>query len=232
MNTASIRQFYDRVNFPGAYTKQALDYHVPKIQNPYLDIIDQCVSPRSQVLDVGCGTGLITNLFAMRYPKIAFTAIDFSSGLDWAEGFRQAHDIQNVRYEKKDFLEWRTDQQYDCVICQGVLHHIPDTDRAVARLHDLLAPGGMLLLAVYHPWGKILKRIIELDYGNDTLYQDQEHHPFETSFTRASVRALFPNLDLLQQWPRNTAWHLLRYPMTFSRNGGLVAYVFQNPVLQ
>lgn len=232
MNNADITQFYDRVNFPGTYSRQALDYHSPNIQNPYLQIIDQCVAPRSRVLDVGCGTGLITNLFALRYPNIGFTAIDFSSALEHAEQFRHAHDIQNVQYAKADFLEWRTNLQYDCIICQGVLHHIPDVWRAALMLRSLLAPGGTLLVAVYHPWGKLLKRMIALDYGNHTLYLDQEHNPFETSFTRSSLCALFSDLNLVQQWPRYLSWHAVRYPIRFSQNGGLVSYVFQNPVLQ
>lgn len=42
------------------------------------------------------------------------------------------------------------DEHFDCVHSFGVLHHIPDVDRALAEIHRVLKPGGMLQTAVYH----------------------------------------------------------------------------------
>lgn len=231
MNASSIRQFYDELNFPGPYTRQALDYHRPRIRNQYIQLIDGCVTAGQTILDVGCGTGLITNLLALRYPDKQFTAIDFSRSLDWAEDFRHRQHIQNVRFQKVDFLEWHTDQRFDCVICQGVLHHMPDTHTAAKKLSDLVKPGGRLLVAVYHPWGKILKRFVHLDYRNHILHRDQEQHPFELTFEPRTLRRMFPELDFQQQWPRHPIWHAVTRPISFSRNGGLVAYILQKNML-
>jgi len=40
--------------------------------------------------------------------------------------------------------------RFDCIICTFVLHVIPDLDRAVADLHRILKPGGVLLVSVPH----------------------------------------------------------------------------------
>jgi SAM-dependent methyltransferase len=37
---------------------------------------------------------------------------------------------------------------FDCIVCTYVLHHIYESDRAVAELHRILKPGGVLLVAV------------------------------------------------------------------------------------
>ncbi len=38
--------------------------------------------------------------------------------------------------------------QYDCIVCTHVLHVIYELDRAIAELHRILRPGGVLLVAV------------------------------------------------------------------------------------
>lgn len=40
--------------------------------------------------------------------------------------------------------------RFDCIICTHVLHVIADVPRAVAEMHRILRPGGVLLVAVPH----------------------------------------------------------------------------------
>ena len=40
------------------------------------------------------------------------------------------------------------------MICTGVLHHLPDPDRGLKALHDVLAPDGAMHLMVYAPYGR------------------------------------------------------------------------------
>jgi hypothetical protein len=56
-----------------------------------------------------------------------------------------------------------------------------------------IRPGGKLILGVYHPWGKLVKKLFNINYKNNILYQDQECHPYETAFTISQVKKLFPN---------------------------------------
>jgi len=39
---------------------------------------------------------------------------------------------------------------FDCVCAMGVLHHVPDTVRAVEEIFRVLKPGGRLIVMVYH----------------------------------------------------------------------------------
>jgi ubiquinone/menaquinone biosynthesis C-methylase UbiE len=112
MNSIDIKNFYNSNQFPGHYTAQGLLYHNEQIKNPYLKIINQYLQSNNQVLDVGCGTGLISNLFAAKYPTAQFTSVDFSDGIDYAKDYANTNNIKNVKYLKKDFLEFKVSTYY------------------------------------------------------------------------------------------------------------------------
>lgn len=226
--TSDIQNFYSKIQFPGHYTTQGLQYHTPVIRNKYLAEIDTALGDNLDILDVGCGTGLITNLFAQRYPSSRFTAIDFSDSVDYGQQFATDNNITNTSFKKVDFMKFESDQQYDVVISQGVLHHIPNYDLAFSKIMSLVKPNGYLVVGLYHPWGKLAKKIMSVNYQNDILYLDQEENPFETSFSVSQVKSIFSGYKLVSAYPSAinivTAIHaLFNY-----KNGGLATYVFQN----
>jgi 2-polyprenyl-3-methyl-5-hydroxy-6-metoxy-1,4-benzoquinol methylase len=224
-----IKEFYNLNQFPGHYTEAGLKYHADQIRNPYLLKIDQYLTPHSQILDVGCGTGLISNLFATRYPTCQITSIDFSNGINYATEYAETHNISNVTYIKQDFLKFNSDRLFDVVICQGVLHHIPMYLDAVEKLKLLVAPGGMLIVGVYHPGGKILKKIFNIDYKNTILEVDQESVPYETSFLCCQVTAMFKPFDIVDAYPQLGLVTAIKSVLNY-RNGGLITYVFKNVI--
>lgn len=44
------------------------------------------------------------------------------------------------------------DDYFDRVYSWGVLHHTPNTDRAILEVHRVLKPGGMATVMIYHKW--------------------------------------------------------------------------------
>lgn len=221
-----VRSFYDQLQFPGYYTYGLLSEYDADIQNPYLRAIDRQLGDDLCILDAGCGTGLTTNLFAMRHPTSRFTGIDFANSIDFAKSFAKANKITNVRYIKQDLINVEFDQLYDVVICQGVLHHIPEYKIVIQKLMSAVAPGGKLILGLYHPAGKILKHWVNLDYESPILETDQEINPFELAFTAKQVKNLVPGFQLLTATPR--LLNNVTIPALFnSKNGGLVTYTFR-----
>jgi 2-polyprenyl-3-methyl-5-hydroxy-6-metoxy-1,4-benzoquinol methylase len=180
------------------------------------------------VLDVGCGTGLVSNLFADKYKNSNFTAVDFSDSIDYASKFASSNGINNVKWIKKDFLEFKTNKKYDIIICCGVLHHIPEYKKALTKIKSLLKPGGKLLLAVYNPYGKILKRFFNINYNCDILYQDQEKNPFELSFSNKQVHNMCSDLKFQSANPSISNRFVDFLSCFNSENGGLVLYIFNN----
>ena len=222
----SIQEFYSRNPFPGPYTwAQLMSYDYPP-DNRYLKIIDRYLHDHQTVLDVGCGTGLISNLFATRYLS-KFVGVDFSDGVDYAQTFAKNNRIDNVEFIKQDFFNYKSDELFDTIICQSFITHVPDYVDAISKMTTMLKPGGTLIIGVYNNYGKILKKLINIDYKNSRLAQDQEQNPFEISFSHDKMISLFQGYTLQQIMPSigNRCVPLLA--LMNSVNGGLTVYVFK-----
>jgi ubiquinone/menaquinone biosynthesis C-methylase UbiE len=229
--TNLTKEFYDQICFPGVYTQKSLQYHWPKIRNPYLAVIDSGIKTADTVLDVGCGSGLVTNLFAQKYTDKKFTALDFAAGVDYARQFSIENNIQNTNFVKISFDEFATDQKFDTVVCQGVLHHMPNWKTNINKLKDLVNSGGTLILGLYHPWGKIAKRYGNINYGNDVLQQDQEHNPYETAFSCAQTQQLLRDQFTVYNAYPSTVPAVAAIRSLFNyRNGGLVTSCWKKNV--
>lgn len=223
-----VKFFYDNLKFPGNYTLSQLENYRYPIENQFLAFLENNLTNAKNVLDLGCGTGLVTNLFALRNKSINFTGIDFSTSIDFAKKFSKSHSIKNIHFEKCDILSYKANKKFDIVLCQGVLHHIPDIDNAVENIKKLVSDDGKIILGLYHPMGKFLKKIIKINYDNNMLYKDQELHPYETAFTKRSVKKLFKNYTVTSTYPKKFA---SLHGLLHSKNGGLCIYTLQkNPI--
>jgi trans-aconitate methyltransferase len=225
----SVQEFYNNCGFPGPYSKESLQWLDKNMANPYINFIDRYLPlTNGKVLDAGCGTGLMCNFFAQRYPHNQFTAIDFAKGIKYAAEYAQEHGISNIKFFEQDILDLENSCIYDTVLCQGVLHHIPEYKQALARLHNQVSIDGTLIVGLYHPLGKILKKFVDIDYyGNDILYQDQEHNVYETCYTKQQVISHNAHWQLLDMWPRYPLLHFVLNPLEYSKSGGLTIYAFK-----
>jgi len=101
------------------------------------------------VLEVGCGSGIDTVEFARYGAKV--TAIDLTqvaveltrtllaeAGLPAT--VTQA-DVCGLPFE---------DNSFDCVYAFGILHHIPDVNKALAEIHRVLRVGGKVMAMLYN----------------------------------------------------------------------------------
>jgi 2-polyprenyl-3-methyl-5-hydroxy-6-metoxy-1,4-benzoquinol methylase len=216
-----VKKFYNKLQFPGPYQRKNLEH----IKNRYLMTIDSVLTDGQTVLDVGCGSGLVVNLFALHYPNSQFIAIDFSDSIDYAQQFAHKNNITNVTFIKADFLEHQFTKTFDVVICQGVLHHIPEYILAANKLQQLAHD--KLIVGLYHPWGKLAKQLFNINYGNEILRQDQESNPFETAFTVKQALNMFKSFILHRSYP-STINILSQIESLFNyKNGGLITYIFR-----
>jgi SAM-dependent methyltransferase len=96
-----------------------------------------------EALDAGCGTGELTRLLATRCGRV--TGIDLSTNMV-AEARRRSAGLDNVELTVGDLMTAPlAPGGFDCVATVAVLHHLP-LDAALARLRELLRPGGVLLV--------------------------------------------------------------------------------------
>jgi len=99
------------------------------------------IAPDATVLDVGCGTGRITEALFDLVPAGRVLAIDQS-----AEMVALARERLGSRAEvwRQDVLDLGLDRPVDAIVSTATLHWVPDHDRLWPRLASALRPGGAL----------------------------------------------------------------------------------------
>jgi SAM-dependent methyltransferase len=100
-----------------------------------------------RVLDVGCGTGEITDRLAARFPKASFVGIDVDEAhLEKAKA-RCAVFGSRVRFQVGDALALTfDDSSFDLVVCRHLIQAVPDASRVLSEIRRVLRPGGRLHL--------------------------------------------------------------------------------------
>jgi len=132
------RRFYELVE-AHRYTKE---WHIP--------IAAGFEKARSQkVLEIGCGLGTDGAQFAEAGAD--YTGVDLTdAAVELArrrfELFGLSGKFQTADAENLDFA----DESFDLVYSHGVLHHTPDTAKAVKEVHRVLRPGGRAMVMLYH----------------------------------------------------------------------------------
>jgi len=101
------------------------------------------LTPSSDVLEVGCGTGTIAFKLAPYAKSVLATNI---SGvlLDIARERAKDHEADNVTFAQHDIARL-PEGQFDAVMAFNVLHLIPAMDKAVREMADRVKPGGVLV---------------------------------------------------------------------------------------
>ena len=94
-----IQNFYSEIKFPGLYSVDDLNFYQESIDNKFLSMYNTGIQGSKTILDIGCGTGFITNLLAIKNPDIKIDAVDFSDSIDFAWRFGIKNKIVNNFFE-------------------------------------------------------------------------------------------------------------------------------------
>lgn len=132
------RQFYKLVE-AHRYTKE---WHIP--------VAADFQSARGlKVLEIGCGLGTDGAQFAEAGAD--YTGVDLTeAAIDLARKRFALFDLQGkfqtADAESLDF----EDESFDLIYSHGVLHHTPETGKAVREIHRILRPRGRAVVMLYH----------------------------------------------------------------------------------
>jgi ubiquinone/menaquinone biosynthesis C-methylase UbiE len=114
----------------------------------------QPVRPGDRVLDVACGTGLLTHELARSAGSSGQVfGIDLSQAMvDAARSRQSLAGSASAHYVRMDaqLLEFPS-ASFDVVLCCFGLMYLPDPERALAEMRRVLRPGGRLGIAI---WGE------------------------------------------------------------------------------
>jgi trans-aconitate 2-methyltransferase len=95
-------------------------------------------------IDVGCGTGRVTELLLRHLPDGTVLAVDASEDMVEAARGRFAGDPR-VRVEQRDVLRLEVEEPADVIFSTATFHWIVDHERLFGHLAKLLKPGGRVV---------------------------------------------------------------------------------------
>ena len=100
-----------------------------------------------QVLDVGCGGGILAE--AMAHHGAHVTAIDLAEASLAVARLHQLESKLNINYLNCSAEKLATDnsQSFDVITCLEMLEHVPDPASVVKACSELLKPGGLVFFS-------------------------------------------------------------------------------------
>jgi 2-polyprenyl-6-hydroxyphenyl methylase/3-demethylubiquinone-9 3-methyltransferase len=125
----------------------------------------RCTLAGAQVLDAGCGGGLLAEALARRGANV--TAIDLAPGMIQTARLHAAESGLDIDYRVQDAVELaaQSPRSFDVVTCMEMLEHVADPAGFVKLLAQLVKPGGALFISTLNRNAKsFLKAIVGAEY--------------------------------------------------------------------
>jgi SAM-dependent methyltransferase len=170
------------------------------------------LKPGTRVLEVGSGTGWLSNSIAHYYQSNVL-GIDFNPvAVERAKAVAKALGL-STRFQVEDLFLFEPETPFDVVVSVGVLHHTDNCRAAVERVFNrFLAKSGYAFIGLYHEYGRRpflehfasmhkagasedemfaryreMQPQLEDDVQARSWFRDQVLHPHETQHTLAEM---------------------------------------------
>ncbi len=209
-----VKAFYEETPFPNYDETDTVDRLKEKAERSiFAKLLDEQIPEDASVLEVGCGTGQLSNYLAINSRQV-FGADMCLNSLTLGRNFSQSQKIDSVKFVQMNlFRPIFMDSAFDVVLCNGVLHHTQDPFAGFQSIARLVRPGGYIVIGLYNKLGRVwtnLRRAIFRASGNRfqfldsylnrsdvdeikkrTWFNDQYLHPHEVSHTIDEVLGWF-----------------------------------------
>lgn len=117
--------------------------------------------PPGKILDLACGTGILTFALAQKYPESEVVGVDISKGyLEVARSKGEASAVRNVRFFQCRAEDFSSGDRFDAVVT-SYLPKYADNDRLMKNLAGMLSPGGRI---VFHDFTYPASRFLQLTF--------------------------------------------------------------------
>jgi SAM-dependent methyltransferase len=207
--TETVKAFYEKTPFPNY---EDIDNQRALLEKAragrFARLLNEQIPYAARVLEVGCGTGQLTNFLAIAHRTVLGVDVCLNS-LRLAQTFKMNHGLERATFAQMNlFRPALKTAFFDVVISNGVLHHTADCRRAFRSISQLVKPGGHLIVGLYNAYSRTLhaaRRVLvrmtgwtnpwldphfgrmDADGKRQAWFQDQYHHPHETSHTLEEV---------------------------------------------
>ncbi len=218
--TERVKAFYEVTPFPNYDDCDSVRSLIEKSRRGlYARALDGAIPYNSSVLEVGCGTGQLSNFLGISCRRVVGADLCLNS-LRLAENFRQEQNLDRVRFVQTNLFRLPFQpEQFDVILCNGVLHHTSDPRLGFEGLLPLLKPGGHIIIGLYNTYGRLMtdlrRTIFRLTNGaakwidpylrsapisqakRRAWFADQYLHPHESKHTIGEVLQWFEESGLM-----------------------------------
>jgi carbamoyltransferase len=212
--TEVVKAFYEDAPFPNYDEHDSVRTLIEKSRKGlYARRLDETIPHNGTVLEVGCGTGQLTNFLGIGFRQVVGTDMCLNS-LRLGEAFRREHGLARVRFLQMNLFRPAFEPAaFDVVLCNGVLHHTSDPRGGFESLLPLLRPGGHIVIGLYNAYGRLFtdlrRSLFRLSRGRArwidpvlrqrslsqekrrAWFADQYRHPHESKHTFGEVLEWF-----------------------------------------
>lgn len=162
-----MQAFYEQHTFPGYDGIDSPGVLMDKARRSNFGVwVDQAISPMATVIEVGCGTGQMTNFLGLVTTRTVIGVDQSIASLSLGNGFAKRFGMNNVHFLQGNIFAMPIAEQCaDVLICSGVLHHTPDPRGGFEALLKLVKPGGIILIGLYNSYARIPLGMRKLLFG-------------------------------------------------------------------
>ena len=206
--TNKVTNFYKETPFPNYKDNDDRQTILEKGNKNFLaNQFKKFIGYKKNVLEVGCGTGQLSIYFSIGANNNIVGLDPTIESLKLAKNFSDKNNITNIKFVNADiFDDVLSDNYFDLIWCNGVLHHTKDPYGAFEILVKSLKKEGYVLIGLYNKIGRvrtIFRRYIYKFFGRKILdkidptlrnlkfdeneknawIRDQYNHPIESMHT-------------------------------------------------
>jgi SAM-dependent methyltransferase len=216
--TEEVKAFYEETPFPNYDEHDSVRSLIEKSRRGlYARVLNDAIPFNASVLEVGCGTGQLSNFLGIACRRVIGTDLCLNS-LRLGDTFRRQHALSRVRFVQMNlFRPCFRPAQFDVVLCNGVLHHTSDPYGGFKSLVPLVRPGGHIIIGLYNRYGRfatnVRRRVFRMTGGRGrwldpylrtdlgvekrrAWFADQYQHPHESTHTMGEVLRWFDETGL------------------------------------
>ncbi len=217
--TDTVQSFYEEAPFPNYNDFDTISSFVKQAeQGIFARMLKEQIPVGSTILEVGCGTGQLSNYLAATSLNRVYGADMTLHSLQLGSRFAKANDISRVKFVQMNlFRPSIRPASIDVLITNGVLHHTQDTREALLSIAPLVKPGGYFIVGLYNQIGRLrtdFRRHLYKVFGDRMLFmdphlrgelspdkrrawvRDQYLHPVERKHTMTEVLEWFEEAGL------------------------------------
>ena len=158
------KKFYEKYNFPWSpsYYKSFTGNHFIQMLNQDIGHFNHTrIGENPRIWVAGCGTNQAIDT-ALKYPLADVLGTDVSvTSLDVCRKNAKQLGIQNLRLEEQSVNSVTYQEEFDYIICTGVIHHNADPQYTLAKLTGALKRNGVMELMVYNYYHRLFTTAIQ-----------------------------------------------------------------------